>query len=310
MQSLRLVHHYTIASSDIFSPDACTSEIWRVTVPQAAFSHEFLMHGLLAVSALHYAQTHPDEREEYLIISSHYQGLALQFFATRLGDISDDNFEPFFFLATFIFLWNIYTFSDSHQDAKPVSTAEIAQSFKLLHGIKSICDARPSGWREDGPLAPLFEQWEVFPVDRTGPFHAQMDRLYDLARDLNPSFDAINTQSSCLLAIETLRTTYAACMCDKSEKQAQRIWFWPITLTQVFMDLVKTNHPVALIILAHYAALARTFEKNNWINMGWSAKVMGAVETTLDEKWNEWLAWPFKSLRDEIDVNKMDPPNT
>jgi hypothetical protein len=48
------------------------------------------MHGLLAVSALHYAQHHPGQRKEYILVSSHYQNLALNMFAVKLQDINEE----------------------------------------------------------------------------------------------------------------------------------------------------------------------------------------------------------------------------
>ncbi|KAM5356711.1 hypothetical protein ACJ41O_003357 [Fusarium nematophilum] len=266
------------------------------------------MHGLLALSAQHYAQSHPDQRREYILISSQYQSLALHSFATRLQDISDDNFEAYFFLATFVFILSMCTISDHRDSGLPPPPRDVAQSFMLLQGIKSICEFKPiETWSRDGPLAPLLEEDELLPVKHNGAFQSRMDQLYTLARGLSPSFDAINVQSSCLLAIESLRTTHAICADDSSAARARRIWLWPISLTQVFIELISSNHHVALIILAHYAALTRPFEHPHWMNNGWSATVLASAERALEERWHDWIAWPKKSLTGGINVDDMEP---
>ncbi|KAL6355024.1 hypothetical protein LRP88_12382 [Fusarium phalaenopsidis] len=287
--------------------EPATEDVWRKVVPEIAFSHDFLMHGLLGLSAMHYAQSHPDQRREYTLISSHYQSLAVQNFATKLQDINEANFEPYFFLATFVFILSMCSIAD-RQDCGLPAPRDIAQSFILLQGIKSICEFKPiETWSRDGPLAPLLEQNEPLPVKRTGAFQNRMEKLYGLARELSPTFSVINVQSSCLLAIESLRTTHTACTTDTMSARARRIWLWPMSLTQVFIELISNNHHVALIILAHYAALTRPFEHPHWMNREWSSNVMASVECALDERWHEWIAWPKKALMEQIDVDEMDP---
>ncbi|KAJ3549678.1 hypothetical protein NM208_g377 [Fusarium decemcellulare] len=308
MQSLRLLHHYDTAVCAVLAHEPSTAEVWRTAVPEAAFSHEFLMHGLLALSALHYAQSHPEQRKEYSLMSSQYQSLALQMFAKKLPYISEENFEPYFLLATFIFILSMCSIADRDDPDSPAPPSDIAQSFMLLQGIKSICEFKPiETWSKDGPLAPLLQEHTPLPVKQTGAFQNRMEQLYILARGLSPTLSAINVQSSCLLAIESLRTTHAACTADTTAARARRIWLWPISLTHVFIDLISNKHHVALIILAHYAALTKPYEHPQWMNRGWSTNIIASVEYALDERWHEWIAWPKKSLLEEIDVDAMDP---
>ncbi|KAH7140365.1 hypothetical protein B0J13DRAFT_557573 [Dactylonectria estremocensis] len=266
------------------------------------------MNGLLALSALHYAQCHPDQRREYMLISSHLQSLAVQSFSTRLQHISEDNFEPYFFLATFVFVISMCSIADHQDQGTPPPPSDIAQSFLLLHGVQSICDFKPmETWSRDGPLGPLLQDDSLPSLNPTGAFQTRMDRVYALARDLSPSFEAINVRSSCILALESLRTIHAACADETSGLRARRIWMWPISLTHVFIDLITKRHHVALILLAHYAALAKPFEHPHWMNRGWSSNVMASVEHALEEQWHEWIAWPKRSLLEGINVDEMEP---
>jgi hypothetical protein len=263
------------------------------------------MHGILAISAVHYAHTHPEHEKEYILVSNHYQTLALQFFASHLEEINSDNFEPYFFLATFIFLLTMWSISHPERDERLTPRA-VAQSFHLLQGIKLIIAFKPmEDWSQDGPLAPLIHSWQPSQVKHSGPFQVRMDQLSALARNLAPSLDVINNQSSCLLAIESLRNTHSASHARTISLGAREIWIWPITLTRYFIDLISENHPVALIIVAHYAALARPFEHPSWVNKGWTTNVLAAVEASLDEASRAWLDWPKKSMQECIHVDEM-----
>lgn len=267
------------------------------------------MHGLLAISAIHYAHTHPERQNEYVLVSNHYQTLALQFFSTHLDEITADNFEPHFFLATFIFLLTMWSISHpEHRGSdSPLNPQAVAQAFHLLQGIKLIIAVKPiEDWTQDGPLAPLIHAWQPPRTKFAGPFQARMDRLTALARELAPSLDIINTQSACLLAIEALRNTNCASRVTTIPLGAREIWIWPVTLSRLFVDLISENHPVALIIVAHYAALARPYEYPSWVNKGWTRNVLAAVGSALDGEWLEWIAWPRRSMEEGIDVDEME----
>ncbi|KAJ3547802.1 hypothetical protein NM208_g1325 [Fusarium decemcellulare] len=307
MQTLRLLHHYSTVVYLTLSRDPATAELWKTAVPESAFSHEFLMHGLLGVSALHYAHTHPDQEHEYTLVSSHYQNLALRYFTAHLPDLNDQNCKPFFFLGTFIFLLTTCSIARPRESEKPVTPEDIARSFLLIQGVKTIVSFKPiETWKQDGPLAPLIQMMDPVEVIQTGAFQTRMEHLSALARQVRPfGFDAINTQTACLLAIESLRTTHCACMSKHSMSVARRVWMWPMTLTQLFVDLIRSTDPLALIILAHYAALVRQYEHPDWINQGWSVNVMASVESSLDREWREWITWPKKSIQEGINVDDM-----
>lgn len=215
-------------------------------------------------------------------------------FAVKLQDIDEEKIEPFFYLASFIFILSLCSIAERQDSPSLVTPSEITQSFMLLQGAKSIYEFKSTEiWGHDGPLAPLVEQDQpqALLATQTGAFHDRMDQLYALARGFNPTLDAINEKSSCLLAIESLRTIHSSCCTNRSPSRARRIWLWPIALTHIFLELLSSGHHVALIILVHHAALARPFENTHWMNKDWSANVMASVERALD-KWQEWIAWP------------------
>ncbi|GME31857.1 C6 zinc finger domain-containing protein [Neofusicoccum parvum] len=66
---------------------------------------------------------------------------------------------------------------------------------------------------------------------------------------------------------------------------------WPASLPADFRDHVGLRHPVALVILAHYAALVGCF-RDRWYLDGWSEHVFEALDEALDEGWREWLEYP------------------
>ncbi|KAF4463707.1 fungal Zn binuclear cluster domain-containing [Fusarium albosuccineum] len=265
--------------------DPSSIKLWQETVPQIACDHEFFMNGLLAVSALHYAHTHPEHHQEFIIISSAYQNMALQHFTSNLGDINEENCEAFFLLASLIAVASVSWVANPHFSDHSLAASDAAS------------------WRRDGTLTPLLEPFGPPPPRRSPNFQRRMERVAGLARELPYELSVTNERSVCLMAIESLRSTHLATADEKSAPNARRVWTWGLTLPPLFLDMLNNDHPVALIILAHFAALARPFEHEDWITCGWSSSVMSLIESTLEHPWKTWIEWPRRCLAEGKSVD-------
>lgn len=96
------------------------------------------MHGLLAVSAMHYAHVNPDQRSAYTTASTYHQTLALHFFSARLTDINEHNCEAYLLLAIFIFLLKTYSIANPYGREEAVTPNVVAQSFVLMQGMLAV----------------------------------------------------------------------------------------------------------------------------------------------------------------------------
>ncbi|TEA21058.1 Sterol uptake control protein 2 [Colletotrichum sidae] len=316
LQSLRLMHHYSTSACIDLPQDACTEELWQTAIPEMACSHKFLMHGLLALSALHYAHSHPRERRRWDLVSVHHQNLALRFFATRLADIDKSNCEAYFFLASLIFIVSVYPVA--HADLirdRPVGLGDVAQSCRFLHGVKGILDFQPiDEWRQrGGPLDVLLRQPCISPAVRgaasASAFQKRLDVVTALAREVPATFnEVINEQTVCVLALESLRRSHQVV---KSEgAHVGGVWGWCVTLPALFIEMIDNAHPTALVILAHFAALSRMTERGDWACAGWSRGVMLMIDEEIEAEWRAWIEWPKKCLMGEMDVDDMEVADT
>ena len=104
ISDLELMHHY---SSNVFRAGLGTRKqveyLWQEYIPQQALKHTFLMHGLLALSALHLAYRNPTTSTRYLQLCDKHQSIALSSFRTSLSaDMTQDLADALFALASTI----------------------------------------------------------------------------------------------------------------------------------------------------------------------------------------------------------------
>ena len=101
---LELMHHY---SSDTFRAGLGTrpevQHLWWDYIPKQALTHVFLMHGLLALSALHLAFEQPNRSAHYLQLCDKHQSIALNKFRAILSsEIDPEVADALFALASTI----------------------------------------------------------------------------------------------------------------------------------------------------------------------------------------------------------------
>ncbi|KAK2056626.1 hypothetical protein LY76DRAFT_146220 [Colletotrichum caudatum] len=298
MSDMQLIHHFTSNTAHTISEDPEFVHLWTTTVPQIAFANDFLLHGLLAVSAIHVAHCYPEKKAEYTTISARHQNIALGKFSPVLTEMGEKTADAYVLHAICIFILNTYSIANP---SGPINPKDIAQSFILLQGIKSILSL-PFAHRyiSNGPLARWLYQGGVEPAV-AGNYSAKIDDLLNLTRSMAPSDDTTTCQS----ALEGLKITFTAV--STPQHRSGLVWRWAVSLPQSFLELISQNHPMALVILMYYAALVHAFERNMWYLGGWGSNVASALEKAIQEPWREWIQWPLGCIRDGTDIRAVEP---
>src|SRR2546423_3207086 len=96
LRDLELMHYYTAFTSLTISDMAAFKQIWQEIVPKEAQSHAFLMHGLLALGALHIGHDRPQEKDSYTAVALRHYNVALPLFRTALKQVTEDNCNALF----------------------------------------------------------------------------------------------------------------------------------------------------------------------------------------------------------------------
>lgn len=249
------------------------------------------MHGILALSALHYAHTNTAQHQHYMIVSARYQQLALEFFSDNIHAINDENCEAYFLLSCIIFL--LFTFSIGHADksVEQPSPETVTQSFVLLQGAKDVLTSQSlQRWAVGNPLAVLLSPRPWFTGNHEVPtqLQARISRVRQLAMEESCFYDDEELKSNYLAAIDLLQT--ASTWADPATPEGRRrVWFWPINLSQAFLHSLRTGRQLALMILSLFAELVRPYEAEDWLLQGWSNSVLRMVDEKLDQQWKHWL---------------------
>lgn len=292
-RDLMLLHHYTTWTADTLLPKGNVHGICQIVLPELAYKHDFIMHGILAISALHIAAIRADESQYYSTLSIHHHNQALASYQDALSRLANENFVPVFALALILPIWTVkqsVTGLPGRPAADPI--AGILDCFNLIRGSGRI--AWNAAYLEDfGPLAPVIE---LEPDEGTLPVHLSA-RLDELNRLITLEFLDANELPAYKEAVDELRKEFARSVVHPTRTTLNPPMRWMVSVPDEYMVGIKHRKPVALVILAYFAVLLHRFNSFWFLDQA-GARLVECISGALEGPWAGWVQWPRDHTRD------------
>lgn len=297
MGDLELLHQFVTSTCYTTSNRTESHNLWRITVPQEGFHHDFLMRGILAIAAHHLSHLRPDRAADYQNIAHSHQDVALSTFQTAITNMNETNCHAFFALSSLIV---VYAFASPRKPGTLALTDDSQDSpgkaswLPMIRGVNSILQ-QVWPWVESGPLRGLLQPGVINTLDIRLPKPAahQLKELAGLCETAEGGEEAVAAYRD---AVRALQKCYAKIFTRASvECEVGTAFTWPVEVPDKFIQLLNARAPEALVILAHYCVVLHHLDDYWWMT-GWAAHVMGNIYSELNESWREWIQWPSDTI--------------
>ncbi|RGP72012.1 sterol uptake control 2 [Fusarium longipes] len=251
---LRLYHHYITVASLTFGDDV----MWHDKVPRLAFDNPYILHLMLALSALHLARLEVTEATKYEQLAEKHHSIALSHVTNLLPQIKQDNCSALY-IATVLIC--------SYAFAKPPKKCHLLVPFdgketawwNLFRGVRFVIETMSLEAIFSGPIGPFPPETTSNippPVGRTG-YIAWEQPLADLSAMIH------NSQSSEFPSLGEICDALVSCFGDVfgTAEQPQQVthgktpavmrWLWFIE--DDFTKQVEKLNPHVLLLLAYFS---------------------------------------------------------
>lgn len=300
---LKLMHYFTTVVSyelsDPTQPDYLA--LWQVHAIRLGFKHDFLLRGILAVSAYHMGAHRPERKAELDLVASNHQTLALTSFQETLADVDESNCHALFAFSCLIIVMSFA----SNSKAKPSDfNTEVLQWFYLMRGASIVLHMHSEAIKSSF-LKPLLDEM-AHTETKAAHTIPDADRITDLFRICGVSSHERETSQAYTMAISSLLSTFTQTSICKSRGEGTVLagFVWPIQLPPKFVDLLSEKQPEALVILAYYCVIVHWGENGGhlgehevWFLKGWGRYMFETVKDLLPESWHEHLTWPNEMIQ-------------
>lgn len=272
-------------------------ETWQIIAPREAASNPFLMHGMLALAALHLASESihsPESSGEHRAVALRHHDQAIALFRPVLNDITPQNSTPVFgFSALLIILSFALPEFPLEQAARVSRVEELLTIMTLLKGVRSIVMGGLE-WIREGSLKMVLIGADLTDTSIGG----------EIPDDFRAALARLKAHSSSLYTHEVDIVEAFSLTLDRLEECVSRLFSlpldrpvvlgWMVTVPDRFDILLRDGHPMAQVILAHFAVILLTFDF--WWAGDWGISLMRDIEQRLSDEWKPMVRWPLEQI--------------
>ncbi|KAH9213905.1 hypothetical protein DL95DRAFT_301483 [Leptodontidium sp. 2 PMI_412] len=297
-----LLNNFCTETYHTIHRDPVQQSVWKDSVPRIARSFDFVMHSLLALSALHLSYLYPQEESYALQALLHHQ-FSIHLARKVLPRITNENCSALYIFSMLLALYVIAR-PRKPEDLLLVGDGEITSWLMMFRGTRTIAD----NWRESlisGPLAPMLMggmQRVELQNSANNPLSIGEEQLMVLHGHIVKATAAdVRLSRIYSEAIEELRKSFMAFDIDQYNHGTTDAFIWVHRVSDEYLLLLGGHTQESLCILAFFSVLLHK-TKAKWWCEGWSAHLMTQINRLLDEPYRPWIWWASKEVFGEIKV--------
>jgi hypothetical protein len=321
---LELIHQYCTRTYMTISSRLSTHAIWRDAVFREGLRHEFVLRGIMAIAALHKASTFrmfSDEYRKYANAAILHQHAALQEYSPLTASPTADNAVALFTLSMLLTVTTFaierlpdelksegsyLTLADANPDVfLPLRspTRNFIGVIVTLRGILVVI--RQTNQYLQGEIAEMlkYPQTDQLP-EHASEVSAMYANLADTAstyRVLPNKMDMPPEELSKLLYDQVVRLRNIT-RCRNVVEWDNHIFSFLVGAPPEFISCIKQGEPLALVILAHWAACFRCMD-HHWWAVGWGEQLVLDISDLVDmNTWAKVMEWPLKQCGRSLDT--------
>ena len=154
MLDLELLHNFCTSTCYTLHSDPTLKTLWRLNVPRLGFKYDFVMHGILSLSALHLASTRPEQREWYISHAMLQNQAALGLVTSIPLNITDENCSAIYLFSILTFILKLAS-PRKPGDLLVIGESGLQEWLILFRGMQAIIQASHEPL-QSGVLGPMF----------------------------------------------------------------------------------------------------------------------------------------------------------
>lgn len=288
MLHLELLLHAKTAlfSASCFGGSSNLHKIHYELIIDYASQTPYLMHQVLAISALHLSIIIPSQTAHYRAHATSLQSVALSMF--NPADTSPSTCESRFLFAGIV---GMHVLTDTLQYRPTEFSLFLDKFVSYLRIARGTSIAVGDNWAhlKASKLSSMLERGQMIP-DAATAIAPETDSLQTLlsASDLSPTIKNTYQQAlNQLKALFQLHNDHPT----SADESAGLIVAFPIRVSSEFVELVVQRRSEALAILALFAALLHR-HRDMWIIGDGGRFMIEGIGAYLGVYWEPWLEWP------------------
>jgi hypothetical protein len=267
--------------------------------------HDFLLRGILSMSALHIAVTGCENQQLLLAEAAFHQNRALVQYRQLLN--ADQNppeiQRAMFLFASFLSMCSFGLARLEGRLRQPDKEGRGIEDFlvcvNMVRGMTNLFALWEKNILKDDldPIRQAGVPTDLYP-DIGGDIDAELRALSEL-KTLCKAEQSVKVSSTCQDAVMQLfygfKGLHAIAAERGSESPISVVMTWPAVVPRAFLRLLVQRNRLAVLILAYYGALLHRLD-SFWYFQGWGRHLVETSVCILGDTHADLLTWPKESV--------------
>ncbi|CEL09292.1 hypothetical protein ASPCAL12430 [Aspergillus calidoustus] len=293
LTQMRLLVNWQNETCQFFSRDTDTRIVWQLHLVDEALKSPSLMHGILAVSALHFALSEaPSEQPFWLELATAHKGQALHALREGIRQVTPENSRTLMGLSALVVAYAFGSALTAVSESEKPGLAALNNVFVLCRGVQQIT-SKAHSFLCTSNFAPLFTPGDP-PVQIPDHVQRSLDHLDRLNTDcLHAGAHDAATYTRVISALRGL-SAHAFAQPNSMTLPAG----WAIRVSPEYLEYLQAKAPLALVVHAHYCVFLHMARWNPFLQL-WGRAVLEDVLQLLDPSWMVHVEWPIREVLGE-----------
>jgi hypothetical protein len=292
---LELLHNFSTSTCYTLHNDPTLKTLWRINVPQLGLDYDFVMRGILALSALHLAKSRPEHKERYVSLALLHSAAGLRAVTAILPNITKENCSAIYLFSALTFILALAT-PRKPGDLLIMGNSGPAEWLTLFRGVHVIVQSS-QGNIESGILGPMFTSGARRSQLRdayASEHSTDKDQLGYLRYAIQQTVTNQHILQIYMNTINELQISFTAAYSGVFDAlESTDVFIFLFRVSEDYLVLLEDRTQESLAIFAYFAVLAKRLEGNWWCE-GWSDYLMSKIYTLLDDEHKLWIRWPME----------------
>ncbi|KAK2737952.1 hypothetical protein CKAH01_18803 [Colletotrichum kahawae] len=299
-----LMHHYCVLACDTMGYRDSVRHVWREVFPREGRLYGFVMHGLLAVAALHKASLlRAGEQHLYLTRSAYHYDKGQETFRSLLSSVTEENWKAMFCFSAVVDTRACTPAMCPGNSSKPnTSISDVVNLLSIMRGVRAILE----GWTVRIRESDLAAMTHGIPM--IGALEANTRPSLEGSRLPRDTFDALSHLRSLYHSqqhpipncadydtmISSLERSCIGLANVGLQVEVSTCLLWTYSIPESVIDDLRRTEAHALVLLSYMNMFIAVLDKDYWFFRGWSSQLLADINSHLkdDHRFDEWLAWP------------------
>ncbi|KAF1953070.1 hypothetical protein CC80DRAFT_478475 [Byssothecium circinans] len=287
---MTLMHHYTTHTCKHLFMGERQGQVWQYDVPAFAASNVMLVHGFLAVTALHRARDDPARRDLYRTRALHHHGVGLPLFQEKVASASPEKAEVIVVYSILLSIW-VYAFPEIAEEQPALD--DILTTIDVVRGSRSVFRLYRAVVMETPIghfLVPPFSA--AVPDDQASSVRETLQSLRNQMQ--HPADES---------AVHRLQRVLERYLTGRDHTRSAANWM--ASVEDDYWLRLRNHQPHALLVFAYSTLLVRASERGCWWMSGWSERILRACSDVLGAEEKETMGWEGHEQRIRTQADEL-----